>query len=151
MARRAPKARNDIGPGTIVVVTGASSGIGRATAQAFARRGATVVLAARSEDDLRTVVSECQKAGGHALAVPTDLADEGVRPSLRQQQQQQDTPQETGNHPYYRCDISARLSPAGDISGLGEGYKRFLRSLAVSEKARRLVVQADVEATLSLF
>ena len=82
MARWARKARNDIGPGTIVVVTGASSGIGRATAQAFARRGATVVLAARSEDDLRTVVSECQKAGGHALAVPTDLADDAQARAL---------------------------------------------------------------------
>ena len=76
MTVRKRAARNRVGPGTIVVVTGASSGIGRATAHDFARRGATVVLAARSEEDLRTVVAECQEAGGHALAVPTDLADD---------------------------------------------------------------------------
>ncbi|KAK1826397.1 hypothetical protein QBC39DRAFT_22334 [Podospora conica] len=86
-------------------------------------------------------------------------APESVQPSSwhrhqhQHQQQQQDAPPQTGNQPeaYYRCDISARLSPAGDVSGLDEGYKRFLRSLAVSKKARRLVVEADVEATLSLF
>jgi short-subunit dehydrogenase len=74
--------RNDIGPGTVVVVTGASSGIGRAAAHAFSAVGATVVLAARSEEDLRVVVAECQQAGGRALAVPTDLADDAQVRSL---------------------------------------------------------------------
>jgi short-subunit dehydrogenase len=82
MALRRRKPGNGIGAGTIVVVTGASSGIGRATARAFARRGATVVLAARSEEDLRAVVLECQQAGGRALAVPTDLADDAQARAL---------------------------------------------------------------------
>ena len=61
---------------SVVVITGASSGIGRAAALAFARRGASVVLAARREEPLREVESECERAGGSALAVPTDVTDE---------------------------------------------------------------------------
>ncbi|MCO1574361.1 SDR family oxidoreductase [Crossiella sp. SN42] len=59
----------------VVVVTGASSGIGRAAALEFAGKGASVVLAARRAEALREVVRECEAAGGRALAVPTDVAD----------------------------------------------------------------------------
>ncbi|MDP8978843.1 MAG: SDR family oxidoreductase [Actinomycetota bacterium] len=62
--------------GVVAVVTGASSGIARATALALARRGASVVLAARSEDSLREVADRCVAVGGRALAVPTDVAVE---------------------------------------------------------------------------
>jgi short-subunit dehydrogenase len=57
----------------LVVITGASSGIGRATAQAFARQRARLVLAARDRAALDEVVAECQAQGAAALAVCTDV------------------------------------------------------------------------------
>lgn len=59
--------RRDI-RGATVVITGASSGIGRATARAFAVQGARLVLGARRKDALQEVVAECERAGAHALA-----------------------------------------------------------------------------------
>lgn len=63
--------------GMVVVITGASRGIGRATARRFAGRGACVVLAARSEEALLEAAAECEALGGKALAVPTDVAEWG--------------------------------------------------------------------------
>jgi len=58
-----------------VVVTGASGGIGRATAAAFGARGAQVALLARGEQGLAGAVEDVERAGGKALALPTDVAD----------------------------------------------------------------------------
>ena len=63
--------------GKVVVVTGASSGIGEAAARAFARAGARVVLAARRAGRLKDLAAEIEAAGGEALSVPTDLEDRG--------------------------------------------------------------------------
>ena len=60
---------------TVVVVTGASAGVGRATARAFAARGATLALIARGGDGLRAAVDEIETGGGRAAAFELDVAD----------------------------------------------------------------------------
>jgi NAD(P)-dependent dehydrogenase (short-subunit alcohol dehydrogenase family) len=66
----------------VVVITGASSGIGRCAARAFAREGSDLVLAARSPEPLRTVAEECERLGATALAVATDVRDEAAVQAL---------------------------------------------------------------------
>lgn len=58
-----------------VVVTGASAGIGRATAQLFGKRGANVALLARGSDGLHGAARDVEGRGGAALPIPTDVAD----------------------------------------------------------------------------
>ncbi len=62
----------------VVLVTGASSGLGRASALAFAQAGADVALLARSERELQVVADEVEKLGRRALALPIDLSDEAA-------------------------------------------------------------------------
>ena len=59
----------------VVVITGASAGVGRATAQAFGRRGARVGLLARGRDGLEGAKAEVESAGAKALVLPTDVSD----------------------------------------------------------------------------
>lgn len=59
----------------VVVITGASAGVGRATASAFAASGASIGLLARGRDGLDAAAREVERLGARALAVPTDVAD----------------------------------------------------------------------------
>ncbi len=69
---------------TAVIVTGASSGIGRALALRLADEGAWLALAARNAGRLESVAGECQERGSRALAIPTDVADESqCRPLIQ--------------------------------------------------------------------
>ena len=61
--------------GKVVVITGASSGLGEATAQLLSGQGATVVLGARRAERLRSLADELTRTGGKALAVATDVTD----------------------------------------------------------------------------
>ncbi|SRR6266542_4628829 len=79
----------------VVVVTGASAGIGRATAVAFARAGSTVVASARREERLRELVGWIEGRGGRALAVPCDVSERSQIESMAERVQSE----------YGRCDV----------------------------------------------
>jgi 3-oxoacyl-[acyl-carrier protein] reductase len=62
--------------GRVAIITGAGQGIGRVLAKAFAAEGAVAVIAEKNTDKAASVSAEIMKAGGKALAVETDVADE---------------------------------------------------------------------------
>jgi len=66
----------------VAIVTGASSGIGRATAELFAREGARVVVSARRQSELDALVTQIERAGGTAVALAGDVRDEGLAKDL---------------------------------------------------------------------
>src|SRR6185437_12074104 len=59
----------------VVVITGASAGVGRAVARAFAKRGAKIGLLARGHAGLEAAQRDVEQLGGQAIAIPTDVAD----------------------------------------------------------------------------
>ena len=59
----------------VIVITGASAGVGRATARRFARPGARIGLIARDRDRLERAADEVRAAGGEAMVLPLDVAD----------------------------------------------------------------------------
>jgi NAD(P)-dependent dehydrogenase (short-subunit alcohol dehydrogenase family) len=111
--------------GKVAIVTGASRGIGAATARAFAAAGASVVLAARDEQALTAVAGEIISSGGDALAVPTDVTDPGSVERLVQQV----------------LKTAGRLDVA--FNNAGEGHQPVpLAELAVEEFDRAVAVNA---------
>lgn len=77
--------------GKIALITGASSGIGRAFARALAERGMSVALVARSEERLRTLATELsQQYGVRAEVIPADLSQEGAARRIQQEVERRD-------------------------------------------------------------
>ncbi|MDQ3011665.1 MAG: SDR family oxidoreductase [Acidobacteriota bacterium] len=68
--------------GTVAVITGATSGIGRETAREFASAGSKVVIAGRRKERLQELANQIETKGGQAFAVPTDVADQAQVESL---------------------------------------------------------------------
>src|SRR5258706_13082252 len=71
--------------GKVVLVTGASKGIGKATAAAFAAEGSRVVLNARNQQELEQAVQEIRRSGGDALALAADVTRASEAQRLAQQ------------------------------------------------------------------
>ena len=71
--------------GQVAVVTGAGRGIGHAVATALAREGATVVLAARTRQQLAATAAEIRETGGAALAIPTDVTQDAAVEAMVEQ------------------------------------------------------------------
>lgn len=102
----------------LVLVTGGSSGIGRATAVALARRGWRVVLVGRSRDALDQALAEVIAAGGTGVAEPVDAADAGAMEALAAR-------------------VLARDGvPDAIVNAAGSGEWRFLEELPASAGAR---------------
>ncbi len=110
--------------GSVVVITGASAGIGQATARRFAAEGARMVLAARSADKLERLVAELQSQGHEAVAIATDMRD----------QEQAGRMIEAAVERFGRIDIlinNAGQAAAGTIADVNLDYMRQIIELYV--------------------
>lgn len=111
--------------GRVAIVTGASRGIGAATAQALAVAGATLVLAARTDIELAVVARHITEAGGQALSIVTDVADPASVERLVQE----------------TVAVHGRLDIAFNNAGLGH-QPNPLADLSVEEFDRTLTASA---------
>lgn len=94
--------------GKVAIITGASSGIGRATAQLFAKEGAALVVGARRQTELESLVAEIVAEGGRAIALAGDVQDEGYAQALV----------DAATHNFGRLDIA--FNNAGTLGEMGE-------------------------------
>jgi NADP-dependent 3-hydroxy acid dehydrogenase YdfG len=105
--------------GKVVVITGASSGIGEATAVALAAEGAAVVAAARREDRLSELVRRIEEEGGRALPVSCDVTDEEQAHALIRRAQEE----------FGRVDILVNNAGVMLLSGVSKGLSHQWRQM----------------------
>ena len=105
--------------GKVAVVTGASSGIGEATAEALAAEGASVVVAARREDRLADLSRRIEETGGKVLAAACDVADEGQAHGLIQKARER----------FGRVDILVNNAGVMLLSTVGKGLSDQWRQM----------------------
>src|SRR5215211_3255219 len=105
--------------GKVAVVTGASSGIGEATAEALAAEGAAVVVAARREERLDELVGRIENSGGRTLAVSCDVTDEGQAHALIQRAEEE----------FGRVDILVNNAGVMLLSKVGKGLSDQWRQM----------------------
>lgn len=122
----------------VAIITGASSGIGRATAKLFAAEGAKVVVGARRQAELDTLVAEIEAAGGEAIAVAGDVRSEDYQKRLVA----------TAVEHYGKLDIAfnnaGTLGEAGPTSGVSEAG--FADTLAINLTASFLAAKHQAGA-----
>jgi NAD(P)-dependent dehydrogenase (short-subunit alcohol dehydrogenase family) len=94
--------------GKVAIVTGASSGIGKAASILFAKQGASLVLAARGRQALEALAAEIQEHGGQAIGVPGDVRDEAFSQALVREAERS----------WGRLDIA--FNNAGTLAGCGD-------------------------------
>ncbi|MDQ3430341.1 MAG: SDR family NAD(P)-dependent oxidoreductase, partial [Actinomycetota bacterium] len=105
--------------GKVAVVTGASSGIGEATAEALAAEGASVVVAARREERLADLSKRIEGNGGRVLAAACDVADEGQAHGLIQKAEEE----------FGRVDILVNNAGVMLLSTVGKGLSEEWRQM----------------------
>jgi short-subunit dehydrogenase len=129
-----------------VIVTGASRGIGRALALAWAKRGATLALSARSAQDLRGVAREVEALGGRAIVEAGDVTDEGHRERLVERAAQEsggiDVLVNNAGRGFYVRALEIELDPLRELFELNVFAPLRLSQLAAPhvERARGTIV-----------
>ncbi len=120
------------------IITGASSGIGNATARLFARQGANIVATARSDDKLKALVSDIESEGGRAIYVAGDITDPDLHTEVAQQAKK------AFGH------INIAMNNAGDLGEMGScesiSYEGWKRTLDVNLTGAFLGAQTQIKA-----
>lgn len=125
----------------VVLITGGSSGIGRAAALAFAREGASVAIAARGAERGQSVVHEIEAAGGRCLYISTDLA--------KSEDVERMVPETVGAYGRLDCAFNNAASDEGIFSATADlTEEQFDRAMAVNLKAVWLGMKFEIQQML---